>query len=723
MTNHLIRAWPILFALLGGALLGEAAWWGGVQVRTAEAPPGLLKRDWQLPHHLAALTGDLPPDPAAWSLSFHSTMVPGPGAGLSRPTPVSGTALLPEAGRLEVFIAAVEGPQGVQGVGLVLDRLAPARSEVVMSQGQTRRRLRCTAPLPPPGDGPTAFSIQAAGDGVRVTVAGVSTQCQAQLPPAGPIIRSGLRRVQISGLSLDGNTLPAPGPGRRALWWAIGAAAIGLLGAGLRLLGWRGRSIAICLCPLLLCGWLSGQELAAWAESARVLWLPVPWLGALIPAAISAGLIALVGLAQILREGAPDWRLRTAGLAGLGLIPAALIIPSPPAVMSAIAAGIIGAACSAMLLAALARVLRSTSPARTASIACGMGSLLSLGIALTHPIGLSAIAYGFGLGALGTLLVWVNMNPRVARWYNLTAFILALGLIGCLEVVLRFTVAGQAWSGARAGPMGLDIFSEVENTERELSLFDSGQPTAYPTAGYPVSVPAPTGAIRVITAGSSSTGGAYQNDQLSDFYPARMQELLGPSHQVINQGVGGWTTFHIDRYLTTQIEVLQPDVLTLYVGHNDQLTALPRPIREIYSRMQRPGAGAKIAAQLAQFRLYQGLRYSVASMRSAQDRTAVPLDHARANLTHLIRLMADRGGRVVLASEGLSPDPGPLVPYFQMMEELAQAHDHVLYLDTAAALHQQPPAGVFLDDSHLTDRGHRLVAAMLTSAITEGAPE
>jgi len=723
MKNHLIRAWPILFALLSGALLGEAAWWSGVQARTAEAPPGLVKHNWQLPHHLAALTGDLPPDPEAWSLSFHSTLAPGPGSGMGRPTPISGTALLPQAGRLEVFTAAVNGPQGVQGVGLVLDRLAPARSEVVSSRGQARRRLRCTAPLPPPGDGPTEFSIQAAGDGVSVTVAGVSTRCQAELPPAGPIIRSGLRRVQISRLSLDGKTLPAPGPSRRALWWAIGAAALGLLGAGLRLLGWRGRTIATCLSPLLLCGWLSGQELAAWAETARLLWLPVPWLGALLPAAVSAGLVALVGLAQILREGAPDWRLRTAGLAALGLIPAALIIPSPPAVMPTIAAGLAGAACSATLLAGLARLLGSSSPARTASIACAMGSLLALGIALTHPLGLSAVAYGYALGALGTLLVWVNMNPRVARWYNLTAFILALSLIGCLEVVLRFTTAGQSWSGARAGPMGLDIFSEVENTEKEFSLLDSGEPTAYPTAGYPVSVPAPTGAIRVITAGSSSTGGAYQNDQLSDFYPARMQELLGPSHQVINQGVGGWTTFHIDRYLTTQIEVLQPDVLTLYVGHNDQLTTLPRPIQEIYSRIHQPGAGAKIAAQLAQFRLYQGLRYSVASMQTAQDRTAVPLEHARANLSHLIELMGERGGRVVLASEGLSPDPGPLVPYFQMMAELAQAHDHVLYLDTATALHQQPPAGVFLDDSHLTDRGHRLVAAMLTSAITEGAPE
>jgi lysophospholipase L1-like esterase len=98
---------------------------------------------------------------------------------------------------------------------------------------------------------------------------------------------------------------------------------------------------------------------------------------------------------------------------------------------------------------------------------------------------------------------------------------------------------------------------------------------------------------------------------------------------------------------------------------------------------------------------------------------AVPLDHARENLSKLIKLMGDRGGKMVLASEGLSPDPGPLQPYFEMMAELARSHPHVDYVDTAAALHLETPAAVFLDDSHLTDRGHRLVAGMLTDAISE----
>jgi lysophospholipase L1-like esterase len=497
----------------------------------------------------------------------------------------------------------------------------------------------------------------------------------------------------------------------------MAAGLTALLAALLLALGWRARVVALCLTPLLLAGTLTGVELHAWAETARVLWLPTPWLSALIPAILCGAALAGTGLVQALREGAPDWSRLAPLLTGLPLAGAGALESGPLPALAGAGAGVVGAMASGWLLIRLGCLLGSSSPVRSAAILNGVGSLMALGIALTDPLGPAALAYAHALGVVGGALFWVNANPRTARAYNFTAFALALAVLGCLEVTVRFTTAGQTWAGVRSGPMAFDVFSELETAKQEFSIFDAGRPTAYPSAGYPVRLPARTGAIRVIATGSSSTGGAYQNDRLSDFYPARMQEALGPGYQVINQGVGGWTTFHIDGYVTARIESLDPDVLILYVGHNDQLTALPRPIKEIYSRVHDPGPGAQVAARLAQFRLYQGLRYTVASLRPPDQRVAVPLDHARENLSHIISLMKDRGGRVVLASEGLSPDPGPLVPYFQMLQSLAEAHSEVIFVDTAAALHQQSAASVFLDDSHLTDRGHRLVAAMLAEAI------
>ena len=721
MNSTLKRAWPLLLALIGGALLGEAVWWSGVQVRTSSAPPGLHKRDMQLPHHLTALTGDLPPSPDAWSMSFHRTLFPGPEARLNNPTRVSGVAALPEAGHLEIYAAAIDGPQGIEGVGLTLDRLSPASAQVIQMRGGKLQVLPCSDALPAPGDGPVPFEVTPNGGGVSVTVSGTTTQCQVQAPPAGPMLRSGLRRVRVANLQVGDRRLPAPGPGGRAGHWVAGGLALAGLGLGLMGLGWSGGLVALCLAPVLLAGWLSGQELDAWAETARVLWLPVPWLPALLPAALSGGLLTIAGLGQILREGAPDWRLRTVQLLGLGLCPAMGLAPGPTWLNASL--GLVGALVSGVVLIALMRALGSRSAVRSAAISSAVGSAAAMGVALTEPLGVSAILYAFVLGASLSALIWVNVNPHGARAYNSSAFILALIVIGCLEVVVRFTVAGQSWAGVRAGPMAMDIFSEVSNTQAEFSMFDAAEPTTYPSAGYPVRIPQTTGAKRVITAGSSSTGGAYQNDDLDDFYPARMQEILGPGYQVINQGVGGWTTFHIDRYLAAQIEALQPDIVTLYVGHNDQLTALPRPIAEIYEQLHSGSATDSVASGLSRYRLYQALRYTVASLRPAQARAAVPLSHARDNISRIITLVTSRGGTVILASEGLSPDPGPLLPYFQMLSKLAQAHTQVHFVDTAAALHKHPPASIFLDDSHLTDKGHRLVADMMTQAISKSAAQ
>jgi lysophospholipase L1-like esterase len=637
---------------------------------------------------------------------------------MHHPTAVSGLATLPPAGRLEVYPAAADGAGGVQGVGLVLDRLEPASSTVVQVSAGTRSTLSCSAGLPAPGEAAIRFSVQPTQGGMNVSVGGQTTHCRATLPPMGPLLRSGLRRVRVAELTLGDRSLAAPGPGGRGLLWALGALLVGGLAAGLSALGWRSRTTIICLSPLLGCAWLSGVELHAWAETARVLWLPVPWLSALLPVGFSLVLLSITALAQASREGAPDWGKASVMVAGLGLLPA-LLIGAGLSTTWATLAGLSGAVIGGVLLVGLFRLLGSRSPTRSAALASATGSTLAVGVGLTHPLGPSAIVYAYLAGALLLVLIWANINPRVARAYNLSSTVLALVIIGCLEVVLRFSTAGQSWMGTRAGPMSMDIFSEVQTTEQEFAVFDAGKPTAYPSAGYPVRVPEASGAIRIITAGSSSTGGAYQNDRLSDFYPARMQELLGQGYQVINQGVGGWTTFHIDHYIDSQIEALSPDVLTLYVGHNDQLTALPRPVREMYGRIHSGGSGVQLAARLGRYRLYQGLRYAVASLRPAQSRVAVPLDHARENLSKLVKLMGDRGGKMVLASEGLSPDPGPLQPYFEMMAELAKSHPHVGYVDTAAALHLEPPAAVFLDDSHLTDRGHRLVAGMLADAISE----
>ena len=105
------------------------------------------------------------------------------------------------------------------------------------------------------------------------------------------------------------------------------------------------------------------------------------------------------------------------------------------------------------------------------------------------------------------------------------------------------------------------------------------------------------------------------------------------------------------------------------------------------------------------------------SIRGANDKVAVPIDDAKANLKSIIQLYPNTP--IVLGSEGLSPEPGILFPYNQMMQALADEYANVYYVETAEALSSLPPHEVFLDDCHLTKYGHQIVAKYFSEKIKE----
>ena len=70
-------------------------------------------------------------------------------------------------------------------------------------------------------------------------------------------------------------------------------------------------------------------------------------------------------------------------------------------------------------------------------------------------------------------------------------------------------------------------------------------------------------------------------------------------------------------------------------------------------------------------------------------------------------------------SEGLSPDPGPLNSYNQLMETFAEKHQNVHYLDIAETLHTYPSPDIYLDDCHLTRYGHSIVAKEIYKKVLE----
>ena len=146
-------------------------------------------------------------------------------------------------------------------------------------------------------------------------------------------------------------------------------------------------------------------------------------------------------------------------------------------------------------------------------------------------------------------------------------------------------------------------------------------------------------------------------------------------------------------------------------------TRKPTPTRTANPKANPNAKG--LGEQFGRYRLYHAFRHFIVSLRPSQHRAAVPLDHALGNLLHIIEKVKQGGGRVILASEGLSPDPGPLHGYNEMMMDIAEKDDSVRYANIAEELHTLPSAEIFLDDCHLTPLGHRLVAERLGREVSE----
>ena len=297
--------------------------------------------------------------------------------------------------------------------------------------------------------------------------------------------------------------------------------------------------------------------------------------------------------------------------------------------------------------------------------------------------------------ALGGL-VWLQRNP--IRGWNLLSLVLVAASLGSVEYALRWTAASQAWSVQAA--------EGAATLSAQFTALEEGNHTTYPSEGFPVAF-GPKRGSRVVCLGGSSTGGAYQNDRLEDFYPAKMRA----GDEVVNQGVGAWNSFHIRLYLESQIQALQPDVLTLYLGVNETL-AVPADMRTLHARHQ---AGS-LRTRSVDLRLFQGFRLVVLGLRGKTE--AVPPSHFEENLNAIAALAAQQGATVLLLSEGVQPRPEGFRDYTAAMQAVAAGHDHVAFADSAVALQRQG-ANSFLDQNHLSSNGHVFLARYVDRMLRE----
>jgi lysophospholipase L1-like esterase len=265
------------------------------------------------------------------------------------------------------------------------------------------------------------------------------------------------------------------------------------------------------------------------------------------------------------------------------------------------------------------------------------------------------------------------------------------------------------------------------------------------------SVAKPPHTFRVITQGSSSTEGAFvKRDQ--DTWPAalerKLNELRPPYHcEVINAGIGGSTTFGMLLNLKYEMLKYSPDLVILYVGHNDQLYARgPLTEREMFELALRSdasltslaGGGApspadarpkrpwlwtgvvRVQALLSHSTLYRLLRRNVLEIRdipAVAESLSVKLTNAVTpmefvdNLGEFSRLCKRHRIQLALVGEASLVD---LTRYESLMAEVAE-REHTPFVNTNDELNScvSDPRSIFVDDVHLTPSGNDCVAEII----------
>ena len=560
--------------------------------------------------------------------------------------------VLPEDGELLVLPRSTS-TEPVEGTGVVFRAGdAPRSSQTSAARGAEEQA--CT------GEGATLLANHPTR--IRVTAGergqfDVDTDegrwsCPAGGAGRGPVaLQAGLRRVDLPRVTVDGADLPPPlSPSIRLGIAAAGAVTAVLIVLLESALGIGWLAASLAWIPLLLAPLLASRDLSSLHELLRMPSLPVR----LLPVIVGVGGAILtrgaVHAARLSKRGRP-------GQAGALLIGAALGAAGPI---------IAGAPASAIALFALT-------------------------------------------GALASTLMAIQAHARVLSHYNLASLGVALATLISLEAAIRQTAVGDFWNGAdRARGAGT-----ASTLAAEFEALDRAQATTYPAEGYPVQAPPKRAPLRVVCLGGSSTGGAFQNDDLADFYPARLAERLGSGVEVINQGTGGWNTLHIALFAEQSLGRLQPDIVTVYVGVNDQVES-PIPYKDLHAAWARGALQPGAASILDPVRLFQGLRFAIRGLRGSV--IAVPPSDTAQNLRRVIAAAEAVGARTLLMSEAVQPRPEAFQPYWQAMDAVAMESPSAAFVHTAEQLRGLGPRG-FLDQNHLSDLGHRKLAERLESAL------
>jgi lysophospholipase L1-like esterase len=253
------------------------------------------------------------------------------------------------------------------------------------------------------------------------------------------------------------------------------------------------------------------------------------------------------------------------------------------------------------------------------------------------------------------------------------------------------------------------------------------------------SVKKPAGITRIAALGCSCTQGCADTKQS---YPEHMEDILNTQfpnrYQVMNAGVGGYSSFQGLQNLKHSVARYKPDIVTIYFGWNDHWLA------------KTPDHQVKIKADwqidlinfFEKFRTYQAYHWLIARIKkkvagpagSSLQMFRVPLDNYEKNLNAMVDFCQARGIRPVLITAPFEKPQFRVYWFFPFSPEILEK-THRIYndrvrrvgalrqipvIDLEAAflkLEEQHPLTYFSDGIHFSPAGCRLAAGLIVQSL------
>jgi len=238
-----------------------------------------------------------------------------------------------------------------------------------------------------------------------------------------------------------------------------------------------------------------------------------------------------------------------------------------------------------------------------------------------------------------------------------------------------------------------------------------------------MAVPKPENVYRVMAYGDSNTEGSDSMD-----WSKKLQEILQSRntperiHEVINAGVGGYSSYQgVQRFLQ-EWETYQPDLVFVSFGWNDLPEAIGQP-----DKSYKPNSAVlvQILRTLIQYRSYQAIQHYMVSgelqERKKEAQPRVPLDDYMKNLERFGAVGRAKGFEVVFLTRPYRATTteikkqsgwrGRVPSYNEALVKYAeQKGEHLIdvqkYFETETE-------GLFIDETHFSNEGMAEMARLL----------